>query len=78
MYFGGLDAECYRLRQEGLSIRQIGRKLGIAGWSVQRCLVRVEARRARADVGELDGAFAPPPVGPSADGTSIEASPAVG
>lgn len=61
MYFGGLDAECYRLREEGLSIRRIGRKLGIAGWSVQRCLARVEARRAR-DVEELDGALAPPAV----------------
>jgi hypothetical protein len=62
VYFGGLDAECYRLREEGLSIRQIGRKLGIAGWSVQRCLARVEARRAR-DVEELDGALAPPALG---------------
>jgi DNA-binding CsgD family transcriptional regulator len=49
MYFGGLDAECYRLRQEGLSVRQIGRKLGIASWSVQRRLARIEARRAQAD-----------------------------
>jgi len=48
MYFGGLDAECYRLRESGLSVRQIGRKLDIAGASVQRCLARVEARRAQA------------------------------
>ena len=48
MYFGGLDAECYRLRESGLSVRQIGRKLGIAAVSVQRCLARVEARRAQA------------------------------
>ena len=59
MYFGGLDAECYRLREEGFSVRQIGRKLGIAGSSVQRCLARVETRRARAAAEELDDASAP-------------------
>lgn len=64
MYFGGLDAECCRLREEGFSIRQIGRKLGIAGSSVQRCLARVEARRARAAVEELGDASVPPSVGP--------------
>jgi len=64
MYFGGLDAECYRLREEGLSVRQIGRKLGIAGSSVQRCLARVDARRARTDVEESNDAFVPPQAGP--------------
>ena len=64
MYFGGLDAECYRLREEGFSVRQIGRKLGIAGSSVQRCLARVETRRARAAVEELDDASVPPSAGP--------------
>ena len=58
MYFGGLDAECYRLREEGFSVRQIGRKMGIAGSSVQRCLARVDARRARA-VEDLDDDAAP-------------------
>jgi IS30 family transposase len=64
MYFGGLDAECYRLREEGFSVRQIGRKLGIAGSSVQRCLARVEARRARTGVKESNDAFVSPPVDP--------------
>lgn len=64
MYFGGLDAECYRLREEGFSVRHIGRKLGIACSSVQRCLARVEVRRARAPVEELDDGSVPPSVGP--------------
>ena len=64
MYFGGLDAECYRLREEGFSVRQIGRKLGIASSAVQRCLARVETRRARAAVEELGDAPVPAAGGP--------------
>lgn len=39
------DREVWRRRQAGESFRHIGRTLGMAGSSVQRCLARAQKRK---------------------------------